>query len=58
VPPGDPAALAGALAALFADRELRMRLGAAGRRIAERDFSAEDVARRTLEIYDELLRRA
>jgi len=57
-PPGDPAALAGALAALFADRALRMRLGAAGRRIAVAEFSADEVARRTLAIYDRLLARA
>jgi glycosyltransferase involved in cell wall biosynthesis len=55
VPPGDPGALADALARLFADRELRMRLGAAGRRIAEAEFSADEVGRRTLALYEKLL---
>lgn len=58
VPPGDPAALAGALERLFVDPALRRRLGEAGRRIAEAEFSADDVARRTLALYDALLNRA
>ena len=57
-PPGDAAALAGALARLFAEPELRRRLGEAGRRIAEAEFSAEDVGRRTLALYEKLLARA
>ena len=54
-PPGDAAALADALARLFADPALRARLGAAGRRIAEGEFSAEEVGRRTLALYEDLL---
>jgi glycosyltransferase involved in cell wall biosynthesis len=57
-PPGDPAALAEALAQLFAQPELRRRLGAAGRRIAEAEFSAEEVGRRTLALYEALLASA
>jgi glycosyltransferase involved in cell wall biosynthesis len=39
VPPGDPAAFAAALIRLAQDRPLRLRLGAAGRQIAERHLS-------------------
>lgn len=56
-PPGDPAALAEALARLFADRALRIRMGEAGRRIAEAEFSADEVARLTLAVYERLLGR-
>jgi len=38
VPPGDPAALASAIAALLADPERRRRMGRAGRRRAEEHF--------------------
>lgn len=41
VPPGDPAALADALARLAADPELRRRLGAAARARLVRDFSED-----------------
>jgi glycosyltransferase involved in cell wall biosynthesis len=53
VPPRDPASLAGALRRL-ADPALRERLGAAGRRRATERFSADEMARRMLEIYDEV----
>lgn len=52
VPPRDPDALAAALRRLLADRELRVRMGEAGRqRVAER-FTAEAMTRRILELYD------
>jgi len=41
VPPGDPAALAGALTELATAPELRARLGAAARQRVERDFDLE-----------------
>lgn len=41
VPPGDPAALADALARLAADSDLRGRLGAAGRETVLRDFDVD-----------------
>jgi glycosyltransferase involved in cell wall biosynthesis len=41
VPPEDPRALAGALAALATDPARRAVLGAAGRKAAERDFGRE-----------------
>lgn len=57
VPPRDPESLAHALRRLQAEPALRERLGAAGRaRVAER-FSAADVSRRMLELYDEVAGR-
>ncbi len=53
-PQKDPAALAGALRQLIADKELRRSMGARGRARAEAEFSDLYVAERTLEIYDEL----
>jgi phosphatidylinositol alpha-mannosyltransferase len=51
VPPGDAAALAGALEELLADGELRVRLGEAGRRESER-YAWPRVAERTLAVYE------
>lgn len=45
VPPGDPAALADALARLATDPEARRRMGAAGRSKLEAQFSSADSAR-------------
>jgi len=57
VPPRDPRALAEAIRRLLADPELRGRMGEAGhRRVAER-FSAEEMCRRVLELYDEVVAR-
>jgi glycosyltransferase involved in cell wall biosynthesis len=54
VPPRDPQRLAEGLRRLAADPALRERLGAKGReRVAER-FSAREMTRRMLEIYDEV----
>ena len=56
VPPRDPDALAAALGRLLADADLRRRMGEAGyRRVAER-FSADAMAARVLELYDEVAR--
>jgi glycosyltransferase involved in cell wall biosynthesis len=44
IPPGDASALAGALARLAGDAELRARLAAAGRRLFEERFAAEPFA--------------
>ncbi|MGY1641356.1 glycosyltransferase family 4 protein [Geodermatophilus sp. SYSU D00703] len=52
-PVGDPAALAEALAQVVGDADLRQRLRTAGLRRAA-DFSWEDVARRTWELYGSL----
>jgi colanic acid/amylovoran biosynthesis glycosyltransferase len=51
VPPGDVAALRAAIERLLADRELRRRMGEAGRRRAAERFSWEAVTRQTVELY-------
>jgi phosphatidylinositol alpha-mannosyltransferase len=57
VPPGDHAALAGALQELLADVELRRRLGEAGREEARR-FDWSRVAEQVLAAYEAALGRA
>ncbi len=54
MPPRDTAALAGAVKRLLADPALREQLGEAGRRRVERDFSNENMVRRTLALYREV----
>lgn len=54
-PPPTAAAFATALTLLLADRELRTRLGAAGRLRYEREFSARPWARRVRAVYDRVL---
>lgn len=56
VPPGDPGALAGALGRLLDDRELCRSLGEAGRRRVMQEFDAGSMVRRTLDLYDSVLR--
>jgi glycosyltransferase involved in cell wall biosynthesis len=51
VPPGDVAALRAALEGLLGDRELRRRMGEAGRRRAAERFSWHAVTRQTIELY-------
>lgn len=55
VPPGDDDALIRAIERLCADDELRQRMGARGRMIAEDDFSLERVIKETFAVYDSLL---
>lgn len=57
VPARDAGALADAIARLARDPELRRRLGAAGRRKAETEFSSEKVTGETLDLYAEMLPR-
>ena len=52
VPPGDAAALAGALADLLLDPARRARMGAAARRRAERAFAEDDIVAALLQAYD------
>jgi phosphatidylinositol alpha-mannosyltransferase len=54
VPPGDPAALAGALVALLRDEPRRLELGTAARARAVDEYSWDRLARRLLAIYDRL----
>jgi glycosyltransferase involved in cell wall biosynthesis len=55
VPPGDVAALAATLRELVGDDAARAELAAAASRAAVGPFSWEEVARRTLDLYRELL---
>jgi glycosyltransferase involved in cell wall biosynthesis len=55
VPPEDPAALAAALSELIADEAARAELTAAARKAAAGPYSWDEVARRTLALYRELL---
>lgn len=57
VPPGDPTALAGALNRLFEDDALRKRLGQQGRDRVRREFTHDINARRTLQLYAQVLAR-
>jgi phosphatidyl-myo-inositol alpha-mannosyltransferase len=57
-PPGDPPALADAVTSLLADEGRRQAFGAAARAEAEERYSWADIARRLLDIYDQVTRRA
>jgi glycosyltransferase involved in cell wall biosynthesis len=57
VPPRDSHALAAAIREIAGDPQLRDRLGQAGRRRAEVEFSLEGCRRRHLELYRDLLRK-
>ena len=58
VPPGDPAALAGAVVALLEDEPRRQTLGVAARELARRRYSWDDIARRLVGIYELVTGRA
>jgi len=58
VPSGDPAALAEALGRLLDDRQLRQKLGAAGRARAEASFDLAEFRRAHVELYHRQLRLA
>lgn len=55
VPPGDTAALAATLTELVADEAARAELAAAATRAAAGPFSWDEAARRTMDLYRELL---
>ncbi|MEA1937831.1 MAG: glycosyltransferase family 4 protein, partial [Pseudomonadota bacterium] len=55
VPPCDVEALADAILKLVRDPELRARMGAAGRKLVLEEFSQEQVAAETLDLYRSLL---
>ena len=54
VEPGEPRALADAVAELLADEPRRERLGAAARKLAQERYSWDDVGRRLKAMYEEL----
>ena len=58
VPPGDPAALAGAVVALLEDEARRRALGTAARDLARERYSWDDIARRLVGIYELVTGRA
>ncbi len=58
VPPSDPAALAAALSALLDDPARCAAMGAAARQRVREEFSDELMARRTLEVYREVVANA
>lgn len=55
VPPAEPDALAAAIKRLLNDQPLRKRLGEAGRKRVHKNFSWEQAAKKTVEVYQELL---
>lgn len=58
VPPRQPAAFADRVIRLLRDRELRARMGEAGRRRVEEKFLIRQAARRYLEVYEDVLSSA
>ncbi|HHW26438.1 MAG TPA: glycosyltransferase family 4 protein [Firmicutes bacterium] len=57
VRPNDPVSLAGAVCRLLEDGGLRDRLSSAARLVARTKYSWDDIAARTLEVYDEVTER-
>jgi glycosyltransferase involved in cell wall biosynthesis len=55
VPPGDPQALADALADLLRDPVRRLQLAESGRRAVESNLTEEQMANRMLGVYQSLL---
>jgi glycosyltransferase involved in cell wall biosynthesis len=55
VPPGDPAALAAAVARVLDDPDLGSSIGAAGAKLVEAEHSLEAMVRQIESIYDEVL---
>jgi glycosyltransferase involved in cell wall biosynthesis len=55
VPPADPPAMAAEIKRLLLDRALRQRMGTAARKRIEESFSWQVAARKTLEVYREVI---
>jgi glycosyltransferase involved in cell wall biosynthesis len=58
VVPADPVCLAAAMSRLEGDAALAIRLGAAGRRLAERELTVERMVERTVQAYRGVARRS
>jgi phosphatidylinositol alpha-mannosyltransferase len=54
-PPDDPGALADAIESLLADEARREAFGAAARRVAIEKYSWEDIGRRLIDVYEQVL---
>jgi len=57
VPPKDADALANALRTLLNDKELRTRMGAAGKQRVEQVFSIDQMIRKTVDVYQQVIAR-
>ena len=57
VPPGDPEALGEAILRLLQNKEERMKFGISARSLVEKDFSLAQFAKKTEEVYFDLLER-
>jgi glycosyltransferase involved in cell wall biosynthesis len=55
VPPGEPGPLAEAIKRLLGNKELQRELGEAGRRRVQQEFNWEQAAKKTVEVYRELV---
>ncbi len=55
IPPAQPEALAAAIRTLLADAPLRRRMGEAGRRRIESEFTWQRAAQKTVEVYREVM---
>ena len=53
--PGDIQGLSGLLAGVLSDSSLRQRIGQAARRKAESEYRASTVAKRTVDVYSQML---
>lgn len=57
IPARDSEALASAIERLLTDKDLRVRMGQAGRKLAENKYSIEQVIKTHIDIYNELLNK-
>ncbi len=55
IPPDDPAAMASAIEALLENEELRIRMGKAGRKRFEEEFTFEPYYEHLMKVYEEVL---
>ena len=54
VPPGDPAALAGAIQSLLSDPNRVQKIGSAGRALVAKEFSSDGMVERIHQVYEDL----
>ena len=56
LPPKDPKAIANAVNGILGSRDLRERLAEAGRDKVEREFSWESIAKKTISLYQDVIK--